>query len=203
MQSLPARSADGAPDPAALAAALRALQAGGLVILPTDTVYGLAADSAAVEAVARLFTAKARPREKAIPLLAADAAQAGTVADLRAAAIQALTARWWPGPLTVVARAMTPLVEGVGSAGTVGVRVPDDAVVRLLARQLGRPLAVTSANRSGAAANAGFAAAVRDLRRHVAVALDGGPCPGGVASTVVDATGPDLVILRQGAITLD
>lgn len=203
MRSLPARSADGAPDPAALAAALAALQAGALVVLPTDTVYGVAADSAQAAAVARLFVAKARPLDKAIPLLAADAAQAGTAADLGAPAVKALLDRWWPGPLTVVARATTPLVAGVGSGGTVGVRVPNDDVVRALARQLGRPLAVTSANRSGDAANPSFAAAVRDLEPHVAVALDGGDCPGGVASTVVDVTGPTLVVLRQGAARVD
>lgn len=203
MESLPARDAGGAPLAASIEAAAAALRGGGLAILPTDTVYGLAADGENAAAVARLFRAKGRPPDKAIALLAASAEQAGAVADLEGPEMARLIARWWPGPLTVVARARVALPDGVGAGGTVGVRVPDDAVTRAVAAALGRPLAVSSANRSGEAAVATFAEAVRDLRDWADLALDGGPCPLGLASTVVDCTGERLRVLRQGSAVVE
>jgi L-threonylcarbamoyladenylate synthase len=199
MQRLPARKPDGTVAPEAVTAAVAALRAGELVILPTDTVYGLAADALNATAVARLFQAKARPPEKGIALLAASPAQAAALADLTAPAAQRLMARWWPGPLTLVARALVTLPAGIGTDKTVGVRVPADEVPRAIAAALGRPLAVTSANRSGDAAVATFGEAINTLVEWVALALDGGDCPLGVASTVVDCTGPQLRVLRQGS----
>lgn len=203
MQRLPAREADGLPSRVGVTAAAAALGAGELVIMPTDTVYGLAADALNAAAVARLFQAKARPPEKGIALLAASAEQAATVADLTAPAAQQLIARWWPGPLTLVGQARVELPEGIGTGGTIGVRVPDDGVPRAIAMALGRPLAVTSANRSGDAAVATFDEAVSTLADWVVLALDGGECPLGVASTVVDCTGPHLRVLRQGTVHVE
>ncbi len=200
MELLQARDAGGEPSAAAVTAAVVALRRGDLVILPTDTVYGIAADSRDTDAIARLFAAKRRPSGKSIPLLAASIEQASTIADLASPLVQGLLARGWPGALTVVVRATVPMPVGVVSGNTVAVRVPDDVVVRAIAAALGRPLAVTSANRSGEAAVATFAEAVAPLSDWAAVALDGGPCPGGVASTVVDCTGSRPVVLRQGAV---
>lgn len=203
MQRLPARSANGQPHDAGVAAAVAALRAGDLVIVPTDTVYGIAADALDAVAVARLFRAKNRPPEKAIALLAASPAQAATLADLSSPAAQRLCARWWPGALTLVCRARRPLPAGVGTGDTVGVRVPADLVVQAIARELGRPLAVTSANRSGDDATATFETAIRDIGEFVAIGLDGGDCPLGLASTVVDITGERPVVLRPGSAVID
>ncbi|HEY8742007.1 MAG TPA: L-threonylcarbamoyladenylate synthase [Chloroflexota bacterium] len=202
MQRLPARRPEGLPDAASVAAAVAALSAGDLVILPTDTVYGIAADAGNAEAVARLFRAKNRPPDKAILLLATSTEQAATVADLASPLAQQLAARWWPGAVTLVSRALVPLATGIVSGDTVGVRVPADALVRAVAAQLGRPLAVTSANRSGQEAVATFDAAVREVGDWVALALDGGNCADGVASTIVDVSGGKPVVLRQGSAVI-
>ena len=201
MALLPARKADGSPVHSSVDAAVAALRRGELVILPTDTVYGLAADSTNAEAVARLFTAKGRADDKPIALLAASAAQAGQLADLGDATVQQLAAHWWPGALTIVARCLRPLPPGLTSpTGAVGVRVPADRVVQAVAKGLGRPLAVTSANRSGEPPATTVGEAIRVLASSAALALDGGPCPIGTASTVVDCTGSELVVLRQGSV---
>jgi L-threonylcarbamoyladenylate synthase len=203
VQRLPARNANGEPHDAGVAAAVAALRAGDLVIVPTDTVYGIAADALDAAAVARLFRAKNRPPEKAIALLAASPAQAALVADLSSPVAQRLCASWWPGPLTLVCRAQCPLPEGVGTGDTVGVRVPADPVVQAIARDLGRPLAVSSANRSGDDATATFEMAIRDIGEYAAIGLDGGDCPIGLASTVVDITSGTPVVLRQGSAVID
>lgn len=199
MQRLPARNADGTPRASSVSAAVAALRAGALVIVPTDTVYGIAADAFDAAAVTRLFQAKHRPPEKAVLLLAASAEQAALVADLATPEAQRLIARWWPGPLSLVSRARIPLPDGVRSGDTVGVRVPADAVVQAIARDLGHPLAVTSANHSGEDAAATFDEAMRELGAWVAIGLDGGDCPIGVASTVVDISSGSPIVLRQGS----
>lgn len=200
MQRLPARRASGEPDAAGVDAAVAALGAGTLVIVPTDTVYGIAADARNAAAVERLFQAKGRPRRKAVALLAASAEQAATVADLSSPAAQRLIANFWPGALTLVAPALVALPEGVGTGDTIGVRVPADPVVQAIAAQLGRPLAVSSANRSDAESPVTLEGAVAEVGAWVALALDGGDCPLGVASTVVDIRGERLLVLRQGGI---
>jgi L-threonylcarbamoyladenylate synthase len=197
---LPARKPTGEPDAAGVDAAVAALRAGSLVILPTDTVYGVAAEATNAAAVDRLFLAKGRPRSKAVALLAASAEQAATVADLSRPIAQSLVNRHWPGALTIVAPALVAFPEGVGANATIGVRVPDDPVVQAIAAQLGRPLAVSSANRSDADAPVALGEAVRDVGAWVALALDGGDCQLGVASTVVDICGQRLRVLRQGSV---
>lgn len=191
------------PDgPDARATAARLLRAGSIVALPTDTVYGIAADLALPDAIDRLFAAKRRPPERAVAVLLADAAQASTLADLGRAA-HALAERFWPGGLTLVlpVRPGTRLPD-VLAAGTptIGVRVPDHDCPRAIARELG-PLPTTSANLSGGA-DAQDAEEVADtLGPAVALVLDGGPTRGGPASTVVDCTIPAPVIRRAGAIS--
>jgi L-threonylcarbamoyladenylate synthase len=181
--------------------AVELLRAGGIVAVPTDTVYGIAADLALPDAIERLFAAKRRPPEKAVAVLLADAAQAAALGEMSPAA-RVLAERFWPGGLTLV----LPVRPGVrlprvlaANAPTIGVRVPDHSCPRELAAALG-PLPTTSANLSGQA-DAGDAAEVAALLGDaVALVIDGGPIRGGAASTVVDCVGLAPVIRRSGAI---
>ncbi len=190
------------PDgPEARAVAARLLRDGEIVAIPTDTVYGIAADLALPDAIERLFAAKGRPPEKAVAVLLADVAQA-TGLGIMGPAAQALAERFWPGGLTLVLPvwpgARLPDVLAAGTP-TIGVRVPDHPCPRALAAELG-PLPTTSANLSGAP-DAGDAAAVgAALGDAVALVVDGGPIRGGVASTVVDCAGARPVLRRIGAI---
>jgi L-threonylcarbamoyladenylate synthase len=189
---------------AARAEAVDLLRGGGIVAVPTDTVYGIAADMALPDAIERLFAAKRRPPGKAVAVLLADAAQAGMLGIVGPAAL-ALGERFWPGGLTLVlpARPDVRLPRALaGGAPTIGVRVPDHPVPRALAAVLG-PLPTTSANVSGEpdARDAREIAAM--LGDCLALVIDGGPIRGGPASTVVDCTGRRPVIRRVGAIPED
>ncbi len=190
------------PDgPEARAEAIALLRAGGIVAVPTDTVYGIAADMALPDAIERLFAAKQRPPEKAVAVLLADADQAEVLGIVSPAAA-VLAARFWPGGLTLVLpvrpEARLPRVLA-GGAPTIGVRVPDHAAPRALAAALG-PLPTTSANRSGEPDARDAREIVERLGDSLAMVLDGGPVRGGPASTVVDCTLDWPSILREGAI---
>jgi L-threonylcarbamoyladenylate synthase len=197
-----------APDDAdGRAEAIRVLQAGGVVAIPTDTVYGIAVALETPGGIERLFAAKQRPPDKAIALLLADVAQAASIGDLTPAA-EALARAFWPGGLTLVVprREDVPLPAALtggalapGAIPTVGLRVPDHAAPRALARALG-PLPTTSANRSGEPELPDAQAIETELDGAVELILDGGRASGGPASTVVDCTGPAPVIRREGAI---
>lgn len=185
-------------------AAIAALRAGRLVGLPTDTVYGIAVDLAAPGGIERLFAAKARPPEKGIVLLLADAGQAAEVGVMTPAAT-ALADACWPGGLTLILarRPGVALPEALtGGAPTIGVRVPDHPAPREIAAALG-PLPTSSANRSGQPDARSAAAVVEQLGADLAVVVDGGASPGGTPSTVVDASGTAPRILRAGAIGED
>jgi L-threonylcarbamoyladenylate synthase len=188
-------------DPAGRAEAIEVLRAGGIVALPTDTVYGIAVALATRGGIERLFHVKQRPPEKAIALLLADAAQAGVLGVVSPAAA-ALAAALWPGPLTLVlpARpdAALPEVLGAGTR-TVGVRLPDHAAPRALAAAVG-PLPTTSANRSGRPDPLEAATVVAELGGAVDLILDGGRTPGSRPSTVVDLTVEPAVVRRVGLI---
>ena len=191
-----------APDlPAAHVDAVELLRAGGIVAVPTDTVYGIAADMALPDAIERLCAAKGRPPEKAVAVLLADAAQAAEHGVLNPAATL-LAERFWPGGLTLVLpvrpEARLPRVLA-GGAPTIGVRVPDHPTPRALAAVLG-PLPTTSANRSGEADARDAHEILERLGDSLALVLDGGPIRGGPASTVVDCTLEWPSILREGAI---
>ncbi len=188
-------------DAAGRAEAVRALRAGGIVALPTDTVYGVGVALSAPDGLERLFAAKDRPLDKAIVLLVADAEQAAGVGVLMPAA-RALADRFWPGGLTLVlTQAPGSRLPSVLTAGqsTIGVRIPDHACPRELARELG-PLPVTSANRSGEPAATTTAEVAAQLGERIDLILDGGPARGGVPSTVVDCSGAEPRVLRAGAI---
>ena len=193
------------PDgPGARDEAVALLRAGGIVAVPTDTVYGIAADIALPDAIERLFAAKGRAPEKAVAVLLADAAQASSL-GLVSPAAEALAARFWPGGLTLVlplrSDARLPRVLA-GGAPTIGVRVPDHPAPRALAAALG-PLPTTSANRSGEADARDAREVAERLGDALALVLDGGPVRGGPASTVVDCTLEWPSILREGAIPAD
>jgi len=193
-------------DAAGRAEAIRALEDGLLVAMPTDTVYGLGVALGAPGGLGRLFAAKQRPLDKGIVLLLADHRQAEEVGELDAAA-HVLGAAFWPGGLTIVVpqrpgTALPP--ELTGGARTIGLRLPAHDAPRALAAALG-PLPVSSANRSGhdpATDTAGVVAQLGDAA-DLAIVLDGGPAPGGVASTVVNCAGGPPRILRPGAIPTD
>lgn len=179
------------PDPAALKEALARLRAGGLVVIPTDTVYGLAADPSNAAAMERLFEAKGRPREKPIAFLAADVAQIERFGAVWAPAASRLAEKYWPGALTLV----LPSPQG-----TLGFRIPAHTATLELLRMAGTVLAVTSANASGEPPALSAQDAVRALGSFVDLALDTGPSAGGVASTVVRIVEGRMDVLRDGAI---
>lgn len=191
-------------DASGRAEAVGVLRAGGIVALPTDTVYGIAVALSTEGGIERLFAAKRRPPDKGIMLLLDDAAQAPE-AGLITPAARALAEALWPGGLTVV----VPQRPGVpwpavltGGSSTIGLRVPDHDAPRTLARGVG-PLPTTSANVSGLPEAADAAAIVEQLGESVDLVLDGGQAHGGPASTVVDCAGELPVILRVGAIPVD
>jgi L-threonylcarbamoyladenylate synthase len=194
------------PDgPAGWADAILVLRGGAIVALPTDTVYGIAVALTAEDGIERLFAAKHRPPDRAVPLLLADADQAAEIGRLNAAA-RALAAAFWPGGLTLVIprREDRPLPVALTAAGepepaTVGVRVPAHDTPRALARALG-PLPTTSANRSGEPEARDATAIAAALGPAVALILDGGPAHGGPPSTVVDVSAEVPRILRHGAV---
>lgn len=186
---------------AARAEAVARMRAGEIVALPTDTVYGIAADLALPDAIERLFAAKRRPPDKAVALLLADAAQAEVLGIVGPAA-RVLAARFWPGGLTLVLprrpEARLPDVLAAG-APTVGLRVPDHPAPRALAAALG-PLPTTSANLSGQTDARDAAEVAATLGGAVALVIDGGPIRGGPGSTVVDCSVERPRVLRSGAI---
>jgi L-threonylcarbamoyladenylate synthase len=179
------------PDAAAIAEALAVLRGGGLVIVPTETVYGLAADDRNPVALEKLFEAKGRPQDKPIALLAAGVAELERHGAQLPPAARRLADKFWPGPLTLVLKA---------PAGWLGFRIPDHPVMLALLRAWGGVLAVTSANRSGEPPATTAAAALAALEPFVALALDAGPAAGGVPSTVVKVDGERVEILRAGAL---
>lgn len=183
------------------AAAVATLRAGGVVALPTDTVYGIAVALDTAGGIERLFQVKRRPLDKGIVLLLDDASQADTIGVMGAAA-RALAGAFWPGGLTVVVPqrpdAAIPAVL-TGGAETIGLRVPDHATPRTLAQGVG-PLPTTSANVSGLPEARDAAEILTQLGDGIDLILDGGPAPGRPASTVVDCTRERPVVLREGAI---
>lgn len=183
-------------------AALQILREGGLVAFPTDTVYGVGALVFDGKAVESIYVAKQRPIEKAIPVLLADAADMEKVGmDIPDVAYQ-LAARFFPGPLTCLIPKKPTLPESVSATETVGVRVPDHAAARALLRAAG-PMAVTSANISGQPSPSTAQEVLAQLGGRIDLILDGGKTPGGIPSTLVDCTGNDLKILREGPISLE
>jgi L-threonylcarbamoyladenylate synthase len=190
-----------APQRDALEEAATWIRNGGIVAVPTDTFYGLAADPFRADAIARVFAVKGRPAERALPLIAADAAQIGQHLGPLTPIGARLAERFWPGPLTILVAAPPSLARDVyGDAGTVGVRVPADTVVRAIAAGCGRPITATSANLSGEPATTDPDEVERTLGDRIDLLIDTGRTRGGAPSTIVDITGPEPRLVRAGAI---
>jgi tRNA threonylcarbamoyl adenosine modification protein (Sua5/YciO/YrdC/YwlC family) len=178
----------------------RVVAQGGLVVLPTDTVYGIGCDPFNASAVDALYKAKARGRELPLPVLVHTWRQAiGLVEEVTEQA-RLLIAEYWPGPLTIVLRESPGIGWDLGdSRGTVAVRMPKHDFALALIERTG-PLAVTSANRSGMPTPSGIPGIVEHLGGHVDVFFDTGPSSGGPTSTIVDLSGGGARVLREGAI---
>ena len=187
----------------ALDEAVNVLARGELVVLPTDTVYGIGADAFAPTAVQALLDAKGRGRQMPPPVLIGDPRTLDGLATDVPEPARALAEAFWPGGLTIIVRAQPSLAWDLGETrGTVALRMPDHPAALALLRRTG-PLAVSSANRTGSDAAVTAAGAYEQLGDAVSLYLDAGEAPGQVASTIVDATGDDLRIVRAGAITLE
>jgi len=191
-----------ADHPIALQHCVDVLRHGGLVAFPTDTVYGLASLPFQAEYVERLFAAKGRNSSRAIAILVGKLEDLPLVTAKMGKKAQLLARYCWPGPLTLVVSKNARLPDVLSQTTSVGVRMPDHPVALALLGATG-PLAVTSANRSGME-NASTAQEVMEqLEGRIHLILDGGRVPGGVPSTVVDCTKPELVILREGPLSME
>lgn len=188
----------------AIAAAAAALKAGELVAMPTETVYGLAADATNPQAVAKVFAAKDRPKINPLIVHVGSAAAAAEIAELDAVG-ESLAAAFWPGPLTLVAKRRGGSVADLATAGlgTVAVRVPAHPVARALLAAVPFPLVAPSANRSHHVTATSADHVVADLGDRVSIVLDAGPSPLGLESTIVQIGEGGPVLLRPGAITRD
>lgn len=191
-----------AGDHASIAAALVALRSGHILALPTDTVYGIAALVNSERGVRRLYEAKGRDLGKAIPILIADASQLAGIATDFPSIARKLAARFWPGALTIVLPKARAVPDLVAAGPTVAVRIPANEMTLRLLRATG-PLAVTSANRSGAPDSLSAGEVVAQLGEALQLVLDAGRAAGAKPSTIVDVTGQDLKLIRQGPIPWD
>lgn len=186
-----------------LLAAQAALEEGKLVVMPTDTVYGVAADAFSPRAVQNLLDAKGRGRDMPPPVLVGNARTLDALAIDIPSWLRTMVEALWPGPLTVICQQQASLTMDLGDThNTIAVRMPDDPRALALLKITG-PLAVSSANTSGEPAAQTVDEAERMLGGRVAVYLDGGPTPSATPSTILDATGTTPRVLRQGAIPLD
>jgi L-threonylcarbamoyladenylate synthase len=190
------------PAAEAIDRAVEILKRGGLVAIPTETVYGLAADALDAEAVAGIFRAKGRPSTNPIIVHVADVAMAMSLAGQWPAAAEAIATRFWPGPVTVVVP-RGPRIPDIVTAGgaTVALRCPAHPLARRLIADSGLPLAAPSANRSEAVSPTTAHHVLESLGNRIDLILDGGPCAKGIESTVIDCTTSPPRILRPGPLS--
>jgi len=179
---------------------VKTLQKGGVIAFPTDTVYGLGADVFNSMAVERIYEIKNRPKHRQLPLLIADVEQLTTLADQIPEIAWFLARRFWPGGLTLVLSKTDSLPVYLASGSTIAVRVPDHPICLAIIQHLGNPIIGTSANISGQPAALTAEEVGQQLGGKIDFIVNGGKCPGGKESTVVDATCEPPIILRQGII---
>lgn len=190
-------------DPRAPRRALDMLREGAVIAYPTDTVYGLGCRIDHLGAVRRVFELKGRGVDEPLPVLLADPAQLDLYGRDLSAAARRLAREFWPGALTIIVRRAASIPAVVAGGGdTIGLRVPDHLLPRALVRELGVPIVGTSANTHGALAPRTAQQVAFDLGDAVDLILDGGRCPVGHASTVVDATSDPVRVVRPGTVTL-
>ncbi|MEA3403784.1 MAG: L-threonylcarbamoyladenylate synthase [Armatimonadota bacterium] len=184
------------------AACAEAIRRGEIIVIPTDTVYGIAADPFDEDAVLRLYEAKGRPRDMAIPVLAVGHDAMRLIRGEPSAEARELFERFWPGVLTVVVPCVEDLPDALTAGrSSVGLRVPASDLARGIISACGGLLATTSANYTTEAPACEVAELAPALVEHVSIVVDGGRCPGGVASTVVDLTSTPPRIIRQGPVS--
>jgi len=181
--------------------AFEAILRGQLVVFPTDTVYGLGCDPNSADALERIYEAKGRPANKAVPLLLSDETVLSTVARELPEAARMLGKALWPGALTLVVHRNPILPPQLGQGDTIAVRVPAHDSLRRFIASTGGAVAATSANLSGQPDALDVAQAASYLGEHIAIYIDGGRSPGGTPSTVVDCTVTPVRIVRPGAIS--
>jgi len=185
-----------------VAAAVNAVLAGKLVVLPTDTVYGVGADAFSPAAVNRLLAAKGRGRDMPPPVLVGSVRAAEALVDDLGQDGRQLIEEFWPGGLTIVCHAARTLSWDLGDTkGTVAIRMPDQPIALELLRETG-PMAVSSANTTGSPAATTAGEARDQLGDSIEVYLDDGRCESAIASTIVDLTGPQARLLRRGAVSV-
>jgi tRNA threonylcarbamoyl adenosine modification protein (Sua5/YciO/YrdC/YwlC family) len=188
---------------AGVAAAVEAVRAGEVVVLPTDTVYGVGADAFSPEAVAAVLAAKGRGREMPPPVLVPSPRTVDGLATAVPDWARDLITELWPGPLTLVFHAPASLMWDLGDTnGTVALRMPEDDIALAVLTEVG-PMAVTSANLTGSPAATTVLEAAAQLGGAVSVYLDGGPSRGGAASTIVDCTTESPTVLREGGVSVE
>lgn len=190
-------------DPDMIPAVSAAIQRNEVIILPTDTVYGVGTNAFDEDAVRCLFVVKQRAREKGIPILIAELSDLEKIAIDIPPVANRLIARFWPGPLTLVLPKRPDLPPAISNSNYVAVRLPDHDVSREIIRAAGGALATTSANLSGRAPAQTVDEALRELAGAVTLAIDDGPSGGQVASTVVDCTRDEIRILRSGPLAME
>ncbi len=187
-------------DPRSQERALEIIQDGGLIAFPTDTVYGIGVSAFNEGAIDKIYQVKGRSKLKAIPILISEAKLLGQVTSSINPTISQIVKYFWPGALTLILQIHPELPGNLSSGNTIGVRVPDHDLVRELLRMTG-PLAATSANLSGEASALTAEEVQMQLGKRIDLILDAGKVPGGIASTVLDCSGDEFRILREGPIS--
>jgi L-threonylcarbamoyladenylate synthase len=184
--------------------AIAILKNGGVVAYPTDTVYGLGACMTDTLAVERIFQVKGRPKGMALPVLLADRAQIEVIVESMPLAAQRLADEFFPGALTIIltkSSAVPDIITGGGK--TVAFRIPNHPVPLALIKGLGKPIVGTSANLSGQPSTLSAVEVQAQIGDKIDMVIDGGKCPGGIESTVIDLSGERPIVRRQGAISID
>ncbi len=188
-------------DPDAIPAAKKIIENQGLIVFPTDTIYGVAADAHSAKGVQRIYAAKERSEDKALPVLIGDLTQLEDLVLFVTEEVRLIAEHFWPGALTLILPKSSDVPAELSPYPTIGIRMPDLAFTLSLLKQTG-PLAATSANISGGPNPVTARDVLNQLDGRVDLILDGGATPGPAASTVVDASGPALKILREGPVAL-
>jgi tRNA threonylcarbamoyl adenosine modification protein (Sua5/YciO/YrdC/YwlC family) len=188
-------------NPLAISSAMQVLQQDGLIAFPTDTIYGLAASAFNPKGILKIYAAKQRSEEKALPILIGDFSQLDSLVLFIREPVRRIAETFWPGALTLILPKGPNIPSELSGYPTIGIRMPNLAFTLNLLQKTG-PLATTSANISDGPNPTSAEDVVAQLGEEVDLILDGGPTPGPIASTVVDASGPSLKILREGPITL-
>ncbi|KAF0181955.1 MAG: tRNA threonylcarbamoyladenosine biosynthesis protein [Nitrospirae bacterium] len=189
-----------ASDKSALSAAIENLNAGRILAYPTETFYGLGARHDDGNAIRRIYAAKRRPADKALPVIIGNRAHLSLLTDMKDPRADMLMERFWPGPLTLIMTALPGLTEGIVHEKKIAVRIPGPSFALTLACAAGYPITSTSANVSGLPPAASARMVISYFGDAVYLVIDGGESPSSLPSTIVDLTAADPVIVREGII---